>query len=77
MRRTVDLKPALDVRVVDLAKNSGASISATLAGLVAAGLAAKNLPPKLKRDPRSGVATISIGRPLSIAQAKELARDDD
>ena len=76
MRRTVDLKPALDVRVVALAKANRVSISAMLADLVIAGLSTRATPPRLRRQPKSGVLIISTGQPLSIAEAKKLAGEE-
>ncbi|MDR1388155.1 MAG: hypothetical protein LBJ44_11370 [Propionibacteriaceae bacterium] len=76
MRTTVDLPPALHHRVKDYATQSGQSMSATLAALVAKAMSplADETPPT--RDPRSGFPVVSYGQPITAVAAARLMDEE-
>jgi hypothetical protein len=76
MRTTVDLSPALHRRVKDYAAQSGQSMSATLAGLVAQAMAPLLDDGPLTRDPRSGFPVLSHGEPITAAAAARLLDEE-
>lgn len=68
MRTTVDLPPAVHRRVVEIARQSGRSLSAVLADLTVRGLGQLNEPVVIGRDEQSGFPVISVGRRVSSEQ---------
>ena len=76
MRTTVDLPPELKLRVEELADEEGASMSATLCRLVAERMDQMDRPSRVRIDPVSGFPTVSIGRPITLAEVADLIDED-
>jgi hypothetical protein len=80
MRTTIDLPPALHRLASDRAKETGQSISATLAQLVAKGAEAlgafEDQAGGPSTHPVTGFPVVSYGSPITAAEAAKLAEDD-
>ena len=76
MRTTVDLTPAVHHRAKLIADQSGRSLSRVIADLTVRGLAQLDEPTRIVLDDDTGFPTISIGRPITVEQARALADED-
>lgn len=76
MRTTVDLPPAAHRRVRELAASRHQSMSAVIADLTMRGLAGLDVEVEYRRDPRSGLPVIDVGRAITDADVAD-ALDDE
>ncbi|MDR3202389.1 MAG: hypothetical protein LBT54_04575 [Bifidobacteriaceae bacterium] len=65
MRTTVDLPPAVRLRVEQLAEDRGLSLSATVAELTIRGLAGLGDALSVSTDPITGFPVLGLGRPIT------------
>lgn len=72
MRTTVDLPAAVHRRALEIAQAKGQSLSATVAELVAQGLARVSEPSTVSTNDVSGFPQISLGHPITRAQVGDL-----
>lgn len=76
MRTTVDLPSATHRRVREIAAQRGQSRSAVLADLVVRGLAEMEEPVTVAMDPATGLPSLSLARPLTDDDVRELLDDE-
>ncbi|MCD2194275.1 hypothetical protein LQ327_12915 [Actinomycetospora endophytica] len=68
MRTTVDLPMAVHQRAMEIARDTGRSLSAVIADLAARGLGQLDQPVVIATDPRSGFPVITVGRRVTSEQ---------
>jgi hypothetical protein len=68
VRTTVDLPPAVHRRALEIAKQTGRSLSAVIADLTVRGLSQLDQPVVVGTDERSGFPVISVGRRITSEQ---------
>lgn len=76
MRTTVDLPPAVDRRVRELAEERGVSLSHMVAELTARGLAQLDSTVEIELHERSGFPMLRIGRRVTSAEVADLIEED-
>ena len=76
MRTTIDLPPAIHRRALELARERGQSLSATVAELTARGLGQLDEPLVVRSDPQTGFPMLSVGRRVT-ADDVAAALDDE
>ncbi|MBL5972496.1 MAG: hypothetical protein D3X82_01645 [Candidatus Leucobacter sulfamidivorax] len=76
MRTTVDLPPKVHSRALELSKQRGQSLSATIAELASLGLARLGEATRIETDPISGLPVISVGRALTSEQVADFLDDE-
>lgn len=72
----MDLPPQVHSRALELAKQRGQSLSATVAELASLGLARLGETTRIETDPISGLPVISVGRTLTSEQVADLLDDE-
>ncbi|HHU10164.1 MAG TPA: hypothetical protein GXZ60_09145 [Intrasporangiaceae bacterium] len=76
MRTTVDLPPAVDRRVRELAEQRGVSLSRMVAELTARGLAQLDTTVEIELHESSGFPMLRIGRRVTAAEVADLIDED-
>ncbi|MDR1214133.1 MAG: hypothetical protein LBK54_08660 [Propionibacteriaceae bacterium] len=77
MRTTVDLPPGLHEQIRRYAQETGQSVSATVAGLAARGLASQDRDLEVQTNPVSGFPMIDLGRTFTVSQVRDLLDEDE
>jgi hypothetical protein len=73
---TVDLPAPVHRRVVEYATQSGQSLSATLAALVAKAVGSVTDDLAVTTNPATGFPTVSYGEPITAVEAARLIDED-
>ncbi len=76
MRTTVDLPPATDRLVRELARRQGKTLSAVIAELTSRGLSQLDEPLAVSEDPVSGFPVVSIGRRITSAEVAAILDEE-
>ncbi len=79
MRTTVDLPPALHLRVSRVAAARGASLSSTISELTAIGLEREEDPdiPEIPTSPVTGLPQLRVGRPVTAREIDDFLAEEE
>jgi predicted transcriptional regulator len=75
MRTTIDLPDDLHARARAIARDTGRTLSETVADLILRGLEDRDAPVAVARSPRSGLPVLSLGSVITSEDVRALEDD--